>query len=266
MAEQAPVVNEPVVADTTPTDSTPVENTAEVAESAQETADKEVAESLAKQETDSEEPAVNTPAEEAPAEETSEEQPQGKAEERKQQLNSEIRDLVARRNEIKAQVEKLNGQVYQPATGEELVEQGMSPEMAEIEVMKQEREIERYNTQVAESQLTIEHESNKVLNDFPIFDPDSAEYRPEIAASAAKILKANLVTDPNTGQVIASNVSPYELYQSFAEAVRLSAEQGQIKGQQATERMLARVDSTPNAAPAKETEKDLFLKGLLGEQ
>lgn len=196
---------------------------------------------------------------EDPAEET--EQPQGKAEERKQQLNGEIRDLVSQRNELKAEVEKINAQIYQPATEEELKEQGMSPEMAAIEAMKQEREMERYNNQVAEAQLTIDSEAGRVVNDFPIFNPDSPEFNKELAAEAAQLLDQNLIRDPNSGQITGSNLSPYQLYKTLASAHTSSAAQGQIKGQKATEQMLASADIKGSAAP-KPVVKDPILAVL----
>ena len=271
MADEAPAVNEPVAPqDTTPTDSAPVEtNSPEVAGDGQAEADKAVADSLA-QETETEDKAEagdDKPTDQAESEETKEpEQPQGKAEERKAQLNNEIRDLVSKRNALRQDVEKANAEVYQPATEQELQDQGLSPEMAAIEAMKQEREIERYNTQVAEAQLTLATEAQTALKDFPMFDKDSPDYKPALAAKIDPILGQNLIFDQNTGQVIGSHVSPYALYQAFAEATQASAQEGQVKGQQATEQMLARADSPTSAAPAKESENDAFMKGLLGER
>lgn len=188
-----------------------------------------------------------------PSDETdAEEQPRGKAEERKSQLNTEIRDLVAKRNALRQEVEQQNSQVYQAQDRDELVEQGMSPEMAAIEQMRQEREIERYNNQVAEAQLTIDHEASRVINDYPIFNPESDHYKPELAQRAATLLQSNLVFDQNTGQVIGSNVSPYLLYQTLAETYQSSATEGQAKAQRSVERMSANADVPSSAAPPKQ--------------
>lgn len=187
---------------------------------------------------------------EAPAEETEGEQPpKGKAEDRKQQLNTEIRDLVSQRNALKSEVEQLNSQVYQPATEQELQEQGMSQLEAKVEAMRQQQELERYTSQVADAQLTIESESQRVLSDFPIFNPDSDQYKADIAAQASQLLQANLVYDQNTGQVIGSNVSPYQLYQTLAQTYQASQAEGQIQGQKATEKMLASADIVTSTAP-----------------
>lgn len=177
--------------------------------------------------------------------------PKNAAPNRKEELNNDIRNLVAQRNALKQEVEQLNSQVYQPQSEDELQQQGYSPEMAAIEQMRQEREIERYNNQVAESQLSIDTESARVLQDFPVFNPDSDQFKPELAREASQLLEANLVYDQNTGQVIGSNVSPYQLYKTLAGAYSASQTEGQLKGQKATEQMLANADVSSNAAPPK---------------
>jgi len=199
--------------------------------------------------------------EEESAEET-EEKPQTKADKRKEQLegeiqslkeeagidkNREIRDLVSARNALRETVQQANAQVYQPATENELMQQGMSPEMAAIEAMKQSMEMQRYNDQVAEVQLTLSSDADKALRDFPMFDSDSKDYSPELAAQVDQLLGANLVFDPNTGQVIGSHVPVYQLYKSFADATRISQAKGQADGQRSTEKMFANADVSGNA-------------------
>lgn len=202
---------------------------------------------------------------EADADKTAEEdKPQGKAEERKAQLNTEIRDLVSKRNALKAEVEKINADVYQVATEDELVEQGLSATDAKVEALRQRIEVRDYNEKVAEAQLTIESESQRVLQDFPIFNPDSTDFDKELAEEAAQLLSANLVLDPNTQQVIGSNVSPYQLYKTIARAHQTSTVKGQIRGREDTEQMLANADSASNAAPEKKA-KDPILEILASD-
>lgn len=254
MADQANAVNEEVAAEPTATDSAPVENNSEVAD-LEDFGDEgwEDGEEVSESEEDEQETEETEPSEKQEAQE----QPQGKAEERKQQLNTEIRDLISKRNDLRQQVEQMNSQVYQPASEQELQEQGFSPEMAAIEAMKQERELERYNNQVAEAQLTLSSEASRALQDFPQFDAESPEYNPQLAAQVDELLGANIVTDPNTGQVIGSRVSPYKLYQSFANAMKVSAAQGQVDGQRSTERMLASADATGSAHKSEKTDAQL---------
>lgn len=277
MAEQAaPVVNESVVAqDTTPTASTPVETASpEVADDSafeqgfddgETPADKPTD---TKVEEDTVEPDEGDNPEPTEAEANEAEQPRGKADERKEQLNNEIRDLVSQRNAIRAQVERLNNEAYQPATDQELLGQ-INPETgdyynpleAKVASMQQAQEMERYNSQVADAQLTLSSQATRALSDFPIFDEASPEYNPTITQGVDQILGQNLVFDQNTGQVIGSSVDPYQLYKTFAETARLSAEKGQINGQRATEKMLASAEPTSNA-PQKVAKEDAFLKGF----
>ncbi len=178
------------------------------------------------------------------------EEPQKGLEKRTAQLNTEIRDLVAQRNALKAEVAKAN-EVYQPATEQELVDDGMSATEAKVEALRQEIEIRDYNEKVADAQLTINSEANRVLTDFPMFNSDNENYDKELAEEAAALLQSNLILDPNTNQVIGSHVSPYQLYKTLARASGISGAKGQIKGQQATEQMLANADAGGTASPPK---------------
>lgn len=174
-----------------------------------------------------------------------------KADERKNQLNTEIRDLVAQRNTLRSEVEKANAEVYQPATEQELVDDGLSATDAKVEALRQQIEVRDYNERVSEAQLTIESEANRVLVDFDWANPDSPSYKEELSKEAAQLLESNLITDPNTGQVIGANVSPYQLYKTLDRASGISSVEGQLKGQQNTEKMLANADTASSTAPAK---------------
>src|SRR3990167_4841028 len=201
---------------------------------------------------------VDTPDVPTKADKEGDEEAPAEPDERKTQLNTEIRDLVSQRNAIKAEIEKKNAEVYQPAAEDELTDQ-TNPDTgqpytsveAKVEALRQEREMEKYNSQVADAQLTISSESERVLNDFPMFNSESESYDKELAEEAAELLQANLIYDQNTGQVIGSNVSPYQLYKTLARASGISATKGQIKGQQATEKMLANADTNTSTAPEK---------------
>lgn len=197
---------------------------------------------------------------EAPAEET--DKPRGGAEDRKQQLNSEIRELVAQRNTLKKEIEQKNSEAYRVATEDELLDQ-VNPETgqyfnrieAKLAVMEQNDQLRRYNEEVAEAQLTLSAEAQRALQDFPMFDETSSEYDAEIAKEVDQLLGANLVFDQNTRQVIGSHVSPYKLYKAVARSAKQSALNGQIKGQKATEQMLSSADNT-GSAPQREQSFD----------
>lgn len=208
----------------------------------------------------------DTEAEEATdAEDTADEQPLSAADERKQQLNTEIRDLVTQRNSLRQEVERINGQVYGARTPEQIMEEdGLDDVRAEMKSMREERELQAYNERVSEAQLVIGTESQRVIQDFPMFNPDSPEYKPAVAEQAAQLLRQSLEIDPNTNQVVGSTVSPYQLYQTIASANQVSAVENQIAGQKATEQMLASAEPQGSVAP-KQPKEDPFLAGLLGK-
>lgn len=193
----------------------------------------------------------------AEADET-EDKPLGKAEERKSQLNTEIRDLVSQRNTLRSEVEKANAEVYQPATEQELEAEGLTATDARVEALRQRIEVKDYNDRVADVQLTLGSESERVLQDFPMFNPDSTDFDKELSEEASELLQQNLILDPNTKQIIGSNVSPYQLYKTLARATGISATKGQIKGQQATEKQLANVDAPTSSAPPVKKEDPLM--------
>lgn len=238
--------------DTTKAEPSPAKE--EKPEVAEDTVAPPVAPDVPKKETEGDEEADDT----VPVADETETQPQGKAEDRKQQLNGEIRDLVAQRNALKTEVEKVNSEAYQPATVDELVAGGMSATDARLEALDQRLQVQDYNNKVADAQLTIESESQRVLTDFPMFNPDSKEYRKDIAEEAAALMNDSLTRDENTGAIIGSNISPYRLYKTLAASHNVSAQEGQLKGQQDTEKMLARADDTGSAAPKTE-KKDPIL-------
>lgn len=143
-----------------------------------------------------------------------------------------------------------------------MAETGQSQADARITAMEQRQELADYNNRIAESQLVIQSESQRVLQDFPIFNPSSPEFRPEVASQAAELLKSNLQFDSNTGQLIGASISPYQLYKTIASANQASAVENQIRGQRSAEQMLAATEPSSSAVPAQAAE-DPFLAGLL---
>jgi len=275
MAEEATSdVIEEVGQATTPVESSTTEKAEPVAESnedselsEQEIADKEIAKEMAK-EGDEETPAEEEPEEETPeepVEETKEEEPKKGAEARKEALNAEIRDLVSKRNELRQEITNVNAQVYQPATAEELVEQGYDPAMARVEALEQRTQMAEYNAYVSDLNASLNTESLRVMADYPVFDPESDQYDKSLAERATNVYKqaAQVQVDPNTGLTVQANALPYDIFKAFAETAQSGTQAGAVKGQIAAEKNLAAADTVSSAAP-KAPKEDLFLKGLLG--
>jgi len=218
--------------------------------------------------------------EDKPEEVVEETKPLGRAEERKAQLNTEIRELVSKRNSLK-EVEALTSEIYQPAVEADLTGQVNSETgenytrvEAKLEAMRQAGELRDYNNSVADARQTIGMDAYRVMQDFPVFNPDSKDYDKELADDAAELMDANFIRDnnvpeidPKTGQptgkglVIGSNVMPYQLYKTLARASGISATKGQIKGQEATEQMLANADAGGSSSPPAK-EKDPLMESL----
>jgi len=267
MDESSTDVNtQPVDAqDTTATESSPVETKAPEADPIMEGLSEgkpEVTEP--KKETESEAP--KPVEEEQPKEPEAEEQKPEEQREGKKDANTRIRELANQNREYRQQIEQMNSQIYRAQTPQELMEEGETEAMAETKSLRQEIEMERFNRQVTELNHGLDSESQKVLQDFPIFDPDSEQYKPEIAerATALYMQASGFQKDPNTGLIVSANMLPYEFYKTIAETYESSATIGKIQGQKATEQMIASVE-TPSSASPRETKKDPIMEGLMSD-
>lgn len=247
MDEESTVVND-VVEDTTVTESTPVEqqeSTVELTEpkihdgfEAEESEDESVEGDESEESTDADDEPTDTP-----------EEPQTKADKRKADLNSEIRDLVSQRNQLKQEVEAVNREAYKVPSEQDLQNE-INPDTGEYYTsleaklvrMEQQQQLRDYTERVTESQLTLSTEAQRALQDFPIFDEKSPVYDKELAKEVDEILQENLIVDQKTGKIIGSRVSPYKLYKSYDVATKAAARKAQIKGQKSVEKMMATAD------------------------
>ena len=261
MSQDEIAVNDQVVAEPTAAESAPAETSPEVADEVLSALSSDEDESP-KAETEQEVPAE---AEEAPAETPddtpAEEEPRGEDKQLTPKAENRFQQLANDNRALREQIEQLNAQVYQPQTVQDLIDEGLTPELAEVRALKQELEVTNYNNRVVEAQSSLNQESMQVLKDFPIFDPESDNFQEDVALQAAELLEANLITDPNTGQIIGSHVSPYKIYKPIADAYAKSALQGEIAGQKAAERQLSAVDSPSSVSP-REAKKDPTLEIL----
>lgn len=178
----------------------------------------------------------------------------------KVELRNHLRELnqvkareaqVAAEQELLGEVNPDTGEYFTPAEAERVARQQT------LEQQQNEIAQERYSMEVQQNQRTIAGEVQQALTDFPIFNDASPEYDSETSARVERLLESNLIRDPNTpeidpstgqptgkGQIIGSNVSPYELLQTVADSARSYAAKGQVQGQKATEKMLASADNT----------------------
>ncbi len=199
------------------------------------------------------------------------------ASERKQELNTEIRDLVARRNTLRKEVADENAKVYGARTASELQEEinpdtgeNYTPVEAQLKEMQEKQELRDYNDQVAEAQLVVDTEASRVIADFPMFDEKSSDFNKEIAQGADELMAENLIRDPNTekldedgkripgtGQIIGTHLSVYKLYKIIADAAKIATTKGELKGQQNVKKMIASADTVSSAGPKSPSDKGI---------
>lgn len=204
------------------------------------------------------------------------------AKQRKEQLNSEIRELVAQRNAIREETNRLIKEKYgsqsngQAKTEDELVNT-INPETGDfytraeaqaeitknrLDQLEQERQREVFANQIAESRFAMEQEAAKVVQDFPIFDSQSTQYNKEIASEAAEILSEAIETDPQTGMQIGCKIPIYKFYSLLAKATESAKKQGEIAGREAAQKMMGAVDTVGSGRSQNNSDDDPMLMGL----
>jgi hypothetical protein len=184
----------------------------------------------------------------------SEEKPEG---ELKPKSENRFQKLANENRELREQIEAAKQRDAQLAAEQQLLEgedpetgQPYSAEDAARIARYQSIEQERQQNQWQQHQLTLSAESMQIMNDYPIFNESSPEFRPELAEKAAQALEPYLIRDQQ-GQVIGSNVSPSAIYKPIADAYELAKTQGQITGQRQTEQMIGNTDPSTSASPTK---------------
>lgn len=203
------------------------------------------------------------------------------ADQRKEQLSAEIRQMVAEKHQREQELAALQQTLAQakapqvPKTMQEYLEtvnpetgDYYTPEQAKVEMLQNELQSIRnqYQQDAAMRQLTAQVNSlssdvDKVLADYPMFDAESDQYNEALSRNADMILAANLVRD-NNGRVIGSRVPIYSIYKSLADTYNAGSSIGQADAQKATTKMLSRVDVGSSATNKTEDEEGKFVKGF----
>lgn len=224
------------------------------------------------------------PVDESSDKEESDEAEDGKpkrgAEARKEQLQSElesaeaksteIRELVAQKNQAIAEQQRLYAELARikeaeaeaeqipsldyimqqenPETGDfyteyeaRMVQENIKLQY-ELEKRDQAAEEQAYESRIAESVDGFASDIERTLRDFPVFDSTSDQYDPGLSAEAERILLDALIYEPNTGRLIGSNIPVYQLYKTLHEAAQSSIKARQSMQQAARQQQLAQAD------------------------
>jgi hypothetical protein len=195
-----------------------------------------------------------------------------------QQLANERNQFKELAEQREAEIAKLKSQETQFATEQELLNE-VNPETGEYytpqeverlafaqsrEQQAQSVSQQRYQLEVQQSQQTLASEAEQALSEFPIFDDKSPDYNPALTAQADELLKQSLVFDQN-GTLIGSNLSPYKLYKSLADATKANAPVYQAQAQKSVERMTANADVGSGASQATKTKVDPMMEAFDAE-
>ncbi len=282
MAEEAADVNEPVEAETTATESsTEKTNDDGIIASDESSLSEPVATEDGEGEKKSEE---NTDDDQSSkTSDTNQETKPKNAETRKQQLNNEIRDKIAERNALREEIAELNKQKYQMKTQEDLptvdnLMEQIDPETgdyytrtdAKLARIEAERELERaqkqmdeYVDRIVDNRLSLKEEADRALKDFPMFDEQSSSYNEELAKQADQIANGLIVKDEQTGEIIGSRGSIYDVYATIANAAQSAETSGKIAGRKAAVDMMNSADVVgSNSTGTIDNDDDPFLKGF----
>lgn len=205
--------------------------------------------------------------------------------------NRAIRELVARRNEARAyrqQLEQEQAQQYQetlpemqdrplptleqimqtenPETGDFFTEFEAKAVLQNLQLqqqlvdMQQAQEQAEYDAHVNASISGMSSDAERVLKDFPEFDPESDEYDPELDADVNEFLQGMLIYN-NIGKIVGSRGSIYQLYQSFHKARGKGAKRTVINDAGDFRGSGARVEKPFEKMSTKEMEAYLRRKG-----
>lgn len=184
-----------------------------------------------------------------------------KSENRFQQLANDNKAL-------RKQIEDMTAQVYAPQTAEELTDI-VNPETGEqytrseaaVLALEQRLQMKEFNEKVTSAHTVLGAESYEILQEMPMFNPESDQFDAELADIAADTLEANLIRDPNIpeldakgkptgrGVVVDYHRSPKQIYSKLAKIHAASETKGQLKGQQSAQTMAANADTPSSAAP-----------------
>lgn len=154
------------------------------------------------------------------------------------------RQRIQERQRTRQNVEQQIEQAYGAKTEQELVEEGMTEQQAQIEALRQEMQFERQKSHIAELNAGLQAEAVNVTNDFPVFNPNSKDYDPEFAQIVESQYKAasRLQTDDN-GIVINADVPLYDFYSQMNTIYNRGATKGQAQGQQEYQQMMSRTEN-----------------------
>jgi hypothetical protein len=176
--------------------------------------------------------------------------------EQQQQTPDERRQAAAaawnERQRTRQQVAQQLDNSYGPQTEEQLIEQGLKPEQAAVEALRQDYAYNQERTRIAELNAGLSIEAVEIKNDFPVFDDQSPDYDPDFTNMVqetykqAARLQTVTVTDQNGQQreiVSNADVPLYDYYKKMADIYNRGSTKGAQQQQTDVQDMLSRTEN-----------------------
>lgn len=185
------------------------------------------------------------------AQEQTAQQQQGPAQS-KEQREAAAAKAWQDRQRVKQNVANKVDEVYGPKTKDQLVKEGLTPEQAEVQALREEVAFNNRKAQIAEMNATLNMEAVNVMNEFPVFNPNRPdEYDENFTKQVqdAYAIAARLQTDEN-GIVLNAEVPLYDFYQRMANIYSRGATKGSQQGQADMAEMMSRTEPVGSSSSA----------------
>jgi hypothetical protein len=189
------------------------------------------------------------------------------AAERRRQNDLAAQRRIQERQRTQQQVAAQLDETYGPKTQDQLMEEGMDAQAAQIEALRSEIAYKEARARVAELNAGLQADAVNVENDFPVFNPKSPDYDEDFAQMVQKsyATAARLQTDESGKIVLNAEIPLYDYYQQMANIYSRGASKGTQQGQTEALQMLSRTEDVGGGAPSKTGDSLADLEERLGD-
>jgi hypothetical protein len=181
---------------------------------------------------------------------------------------------VQNRSRVKQDVAQQLDQGYGPKTQEEfqqeLLDQGIKPEIAQLRAeLQAEKSMREYNEQkayIAELNAGMAQDAVNITNDFPVFNPQSKDYDADFAQMVEQQYRqaARLQADENN-LVLNAELPLYDYYRDMATIYQRGTSRGAQQGQQEYQQMLSRTEDPGGSSATTKGDSLQELEDRLGD-
>lgn len=185
----------------------------------------------------------------------------------KEQREAAAQKAWQERQRTKQAVAQKVTETYAPKSKDEFVKDGLTPEQAEVQALREEMAFNNRRAEIAELNAGLQTQAVNVANDFPVFNPKSQEYDEAFTKEVqdAYATAARLQTDEN-GIVLNAEVPLYDFYQKMANIYSRGTARGNQQGQDDMAEMLSKTEPTGGSAALNQGEESFDeLEARLGD-